>query len=83
MLRTREIRESRGISQRWLARQAGVPVRTLARIELDGGDTYVSTLLKLARALQVEPGELLRRPDQSDQVEPGELLRRPDQTDQD
>ena len=67
MLRTREIRESRGISQRWLARQAGVPVRTLARIELDGGDTYVSTLLKLARALQVEPGELLPQPDQADQ----------------
>ena len=67
-LRVREIRKSRGISQRWLARKAGVPVRTLARIELHGGDTYVSTLLKLARALQVQPAELLPPTEQPDQL---------------
>ena len=66
-LRVREIRKSRGITQTWLAKESGVSLRVLNRLEREHTDTRVSVLLALARALQVEPGELLPQPDQPDQ----------------
>jgi transcriptional regulator with XRE-family HTH domain len=47
-------RERLGLSQSALARRLGVSAANLSRIE-HGADLRVSTLLELARALQLEP----------------------------
>lgn len=61
-LRLRELREAKGWSQAELARRAGVQRVTITVIE--GGRTKgvdFSTLDKLARALEVDPGFLIVR----------------------
>jgi DNA-binding XRE family transcriptional regulator len=50
----REIRESKGMSTRGLAREAGVSTETIYAIEHDKRLPSVTTLTKLARALGVE-----------------------------
>jgi transcriptional regulator with XRE-family HTH domain len=49
--RIRQLRASKKLLQRDLARDAGVPVRTIGRIERGEVDVRLSTLTKIARAL--------------------------------
>lgn len=55
----RRIRELRALSQRELAAEAGLNTATINRIETGRHKARPSTIRKLARALKVEPAELL------------------------
>lgn len=57
--RLRGLRESRGMTQDSLARAAGVGRITLIRIETGQRSPRYETLVRLAKALDVELGELL------------------------
>ena len=59
MLRLREIREGKGVSLRALKKASGVAVSSLARFEAGAGDPQLSTLRKLAKALNVTVAELI------------------------
>ena len=59
MLRLREIREGKGVSLRALKKMSGVAVSTLARFEAGQGDPQLSTLRKIAKALNVTVAELI------------------------
>jgi len=59
MLRLREIRQQRGLSLRELQRLSGVAVSALAKFEAGEGDPQLSTLRKLATALNVTVAELI------------------------
>lgn len=59
MLRLREIREGKGVSLRALKKASGVAVSSLARLEAGQGDPQLSTLRKLAKALNVTVAELI------------------------
>ncbi|MDP9439181.1 MAG: helix-turn-helix domain-containing protein [Actinomycetota bacterium] len=56
----REIRRSRGLSQRELAGLAGVSTGTVYRLENQLRGAYPVTMRKLASALGVSPPELVR-----------------------
>ena len=60
-LRIRELREARFLTQADLAKQAGVGVVTISRLERDLGTARFATIRKLAAALGVEPAELVVR----------------------
>ena len=63
-VRLRELREDRLLSQRELARRAGVSNKTIVDIEAGRIRPHPATLRKLAEALGVEPpalSEYLRR----------------------
>jgi predicted transcriptional regulator len=55
----RRLREERALSQRDLAEMAGVSQATIVHIE-KGQDARHITVRKLAKALAVEPAELMR-----------------------
>ena len=55
------IRVQRGFTQRVLAERSGIDRATVARLEA-GGQARMDTLSKLAEALGVEPGDLMRDP---------------------
>jgi HTH-type transcriptional regulator, competence development regulator len=55
------LREERVLSQRDLARMAGLAQGTVWRLENGFAQVHPSTIRKLAEALGVEPRELLRR----------------------
>ena len=57
----RELRRSRGLSQRGLGRLAGVSANAILRIE-NGRGAYPVTVRKIAAALRVQPAELVRGP---------------------
>jgi transcriptional regulator with XRE-family HTH domain len=57
--RLRELRVERGISQDGLARRASVHPTAIGRMERGGREPRLTTILRLARALQAQPGELL------------------------
>jgi transcriptional regulator with XRE-family HTH domain len=59
MTRLRAIRERKGVSLRGLKKTSGVAVATLARIEAGGYDPRLSTLRRLAKALEVTVAELI------------------------
>jgi len=59
MLRLREIREGKGVSLRALKKMSGVAVSTLARFEAGQGDPQLSTLRKIAKALNVTVARLI------------------------
>ena len=59
MTRLRAIREGKGVSLRGLKKVSGVAVATLARIEAGGYDPRLSTLKRLAKALDVTVAELI------------------------
>lgn len=59
MTKLRAIREGKGVSLRTLKKHSGVAVATLARIEAGGYDPRLSTLRRLAKALNVTVGELI------------------------
>lgn len=59
MLRLREIRARRGVTLRELKRLSGVTVSCLALYEAGQGDPQLSTLRRLAKALEVTVAELI------------------------
>lgn len=58
-VRVRVRREERNLLQRDLALRAGLPIRTLGRIERGEVDVRLSTLAKIAAALGVSLKELM------------------------
>ena len=59
MLRLREIRARKGVSLRALKKASGVAVSSLAQFEAGRGDPQLSTLRKLAKALNVTVAKLI------------------------
>ena len=59
--RLRELRQSRGLSQRELGELAGVSSGTVYRLENGLRGAYPGTIRKLAAALGVKPGDLQNR----------------------
>jgi transcriptional regulator with XRE-family HTH domain len=57
--RMRELRAREGISQDGLAREADVHPTAIGRIERGGREPRLTTILRLAHGLGVEPGELV------------------------
>jgi XRE family transcriptional regulator, regulator of sulfur utilization len=57
--RIRTAREDRNMLQRELADKAGVPVRTIGRIERGEVDVRLGTLTKIAKALMLNVRELV------------------------
>src|SRR5262245_61020699 len=57
--RLRRVRESRGMSPYRLARLTGLSKQGALNLELPGADPKLSTIVKLAGALGVQPWELL------------------------
>jgi transcriptional regulator with XRE-family HTH domain len=53
-------RESRVLTQKMLAREAGVGYPTISRIENDLVEPHFSTIRKLAKALGIDPAELVK-----------------------
>lgn len=61
LVRTKEWREARGLTQRGLAAEAGISEVTVARLET-GHSSTPSTARKVADALGISPADLLERP---------------------
>jgi transcriptional regulator with XRE-family HTH domain len=57
--RLKRQRTRRALTQAELAERAGVTTATVARIERDEIEPRMTTLGKLARALEVDPAELV------------------------
>jgi transcriptional regulator with XRE-family HTH domain len=55
----KEIRTRRFLTQEELAERAGVSPATIVRIERNQAEPHISTMRKLAKALDVDPPELL------------------------
>lgn len=55
----KQFREKRSWFQRDLAKSAGLPIRTIGRIERGDVDVRLSTLTKIANALRVSVKELI------------------------
>ncbi len=51
----KEARETKGLSQRALAKSSGIPQSHISKIESVGVDLTLSSLLALTRALDLEP----------------------------
>lgn len=56
----RRAREQRALTQEQVAERSGVHATEVSRIEAGKRDPKVSTLERLAAAVEVQPGELLR-----------------------
>jgi transcriptional regulator with XRE-family HTH domain len=61
--RLREIREAKFITQAELSEMTGIAEATISRIEHGLQSPRISTIRKLAKALEVEPAALAERPD--------------------
>lgn len=59
--RMRELRAREGISQDGLARETDIHPTSIGRLERGGREPKLTTILKLAHGLGVEPGELVDR----------------------
>lgn len=58
--RLKELREAKGLSQNQLARELEMSVGSIQKIEYDQVNSYTkSTLLKLCKALDCTPGDLI------------------------
>ncbi len=57
--RLKTLRVRRALTQQELADRAGVSSNALNRIELNKAEPHMSTLRKLAKALDVDPTELV------------------------
>jgi transcriptional regulator with XRE-family HTH domain len=55
----REARERLGLTQEEVARRSGVHATEVSRIEAGKRDPQISTLRRLAEAVEVRPGQLL------------------------
>ncbi len=71
-----ELRRERGMTQEQLAAAARIDARDLRRVE-GGGNTTVTTLLALARALGVGAGDLFTAPQRVTERRPGRPARSP------
>jgi transcriptional regulator with XRE-family HTH domain len=60
-VRMRELREREGVSQDGLAHASGIHSTSIGRIERGGREPRLTTILRLAHGLGVEPGELVDR----------------------
>jgi transcriptional regulator with XRE-family HTH domain len=60
-LRLKEVRERHLVTQTELAERAGISRAALSCIE-QGGDARISTVRRLAEALNVDPSELIANP---------------------
>jgi DNA-binding Xre family transcriptional regulator len=59
-LRLKELRQERGLSQAALAKRAGIRQATISELETGKSQAITFDVLeRLARALQVAPGEIL------------------------
>jgi transcriptional regulator with XRE-family HTH domain len=58
----RAARERLGLTQEQVSERSGVQAGEVSRIERGMRDPKVSTLEKLAAAVELEPADLLRRP---------------------
>lgn len=61
-LRVRELRRARGLTQEALAHAATLHPTYLSGIERGHRNVALANIFKLADALEVEPGELFKRP---------------------
>ena len=61
MEKLKELRQARALSLRELANEAGVGHDTIYRIEYGQGNVLPRTVRRLAKALGVEPRELMKR----------------------
>ena len=59
--RLRELRMAKVLRQDELAEMSGLGVATVVRIENNKVEPHVTTIRKLAKALGVEPAELVKR----------------------
>jgi len=59
-MRIKALRQARHMTQEALARQADISLGYVARLEIGRHDPKLSTLLKLAKALEVSVAELLK-----------------------
>ncbi len=59
--RLKALRVRRALTQHELAEKAGISTNALNRIELNKAEPHMSTLRKLAKALGVEPHELVEQ----------------------
>ena len=57
--RLKNLRIRRALTQRELAERTGISTNALNRLELDKAEPHMSTLRKLARALDIDPTELV------------------------
>jgi transcriptional regulator with XRE-family HTH domain len=57
--RLREARERLGLTQEQVAERSGVHATEVSRIEAGKRDLQVSTLRRLAEAVELKPGQLL------------------------
>jgi transcriptional regulator with XRE-family HTH domain len=57
--RLREARERLELTQEEVAQRSGVHATEVSRIEAGKRDPQVSTLVRLAKAVEVKPGQLL------------------------
>jgi transcriptional regulator with XRE-family HTH domain len=57
--RLKTLRIRRALTQQELAERAGISSNALNRIELNKAEPHMSTLRKLAKALDVDPTELV------------------------
>ena len=57
--RLKTLRIRRALTQQELAERAGISSNALNRIELNKAEPHMSTLRKLAKALDVDPTDLL------------------------
>lgn len=60
-MRLMELRQEQALSQRALAELSGVSPDTVGRVERGDRRAYPTTARKLAKALGVEPKELMKR----------------------
>ncbi|HTR74550.1 MAG TPA: helix-turn-helix transcriptional regulator [Solirubrobacterales bacterium] len=59
--RMRELRAREGVSQDGLARESDVHPTSIGRLERGGREPRLSTILRIAEGLGVEPGELVNQ----------------------
>ena len=55
----RRLRDARALTQQELAARAGITVAALSRIERNNAEPRPTTRRKLAKALEVDPAELV------------------------
>ena len=60
--RLRDLRKRKLLTQEDLAERSGVGIATIVRVERNQVEPRGSTIRKLARALEVDPAELVRLP---------------------
>jgi transcriptional regulator with XRE-family HTH domain len=58
--RIKQLRDARALTQEEVAEKAGITVAALSRIERNNAEPRPTTRRKLARALGVEPEELVK-----------------------